>query len=103
MPSQDEIMKQILDLVGKGAGVALTAAEETGLRKRYYDWIINKKTGVSTSPQEIWDSKDGERLQKQIGRIGQEMAHQKTQTLMMACAMVERLSECPHCPDPPTG
>jgi hypothetical protein len=107
MASKDEIMTKILELVSKGAGVALTSDEESDLRKRYYDWIGTKKTGVPTSPQDIWDTKEGERLQKQIEKIGHQMARQKTpqaqSPTMMACATVESLSDCPHCPDPPPG
>jgi hypothetical protein len=102
MPSQDEIMKKILELVSTGAGVALTPEEESSLHKRYYDWIAKKKTGVPTSPQEIWETKDGEKLHKQFEKIGREMAHQKNH-LLVAAEMVEKLSDCPHCPDPPTG
>jgi len=108
MPSQDEIMQKILELVSKGAGEALTSGEESVLRKRYYDWIIKKKDGVDSSPQDIWDSKDGEKLQKQIEKIGRELAHKKKGTPAPtdcdeACATVERLSDCPHCPDPTGG
>ena len=103
MPSQDEIMQHILDLVSKGAGVALTSEEQSDLHERYYDWIAKKKTGVPTSPQEIWEAGDGEKIQKQFERIGREMTRQKKLHINVAAATVESLSDCPHCPDPPTG
>jgi len=104
MATQDEIMQNIYDLVCKGAGGgALTSEEKSALHKRYYDWIVKKKTGVATSPQDIWGAADGEKIQKQFERIGREMAHHRTRHLSVAAETVERLSDCPHCPDPPTG
>ncbi len=100
MPTQDEIIQEIYKAVSTGAGVDLTAEEQSGLHKRYYDWIANKKKGATTSPQDIWGTADGDRLKKQFEKIGREMAHHKTHSMAAACATVERLSECPHCPDP---
>ncbi len=103
MKSQDEIMQKIYELVSKGAGVALTPKEQAELRERYYDWIAKKKVGVPTSPQEIWDTGDGDKIQKQFEKIGHEMVRQKKLHLKVAAATVESLSDCPHCPDPPSG
>ena len=105
MATQDEIMQNIYDLVSKGAGGgALTTEEQSALHKRYYGWIAKKKTGVATSPQDIWEAADGEKIKKQFEKIGREMVHQKKKNHLLAAAeMVERLSDCPHCPDPPTG
>ena len=102
MASQDEIMEAICTAVSKGAGgAALTSEEKSILHKRYYDWIAKKKTGAPTSPQEIWDTKDADGLKKQFEKIGREMAHHRTKHLSVAAETVERLSDCPHCPDPP--
>jgi len=103
MPSQEEIIQKIYDLVSKGAGVALTSKEQSELHERYYDWIALRKPGVLTSPQEIWDTEDGEKIQKQFEKIGREMIRQKRLHLKVAAATVESLSDCPHCPDPPGG
>jgi|1185.fasta_scaffold445374_2 hypothetical protein len=103
MPSQDEIMQKICDLVTKGAGVELSDDDKTELHNRYYVWIAKKKNGAPTSPQEIWETGDGEKIQRQFEKIGREMTHQKKLHLKVAAAMVERLSDCPHCPDPPSG
>ena len=70
MPSQDEIMHKICDLVTKGAGAELSDDDKTELHNRYYDWIAKKKDGVPTSPQEIWETGDGEKIQKQFEKIG---------------------------------
>jgi len=108
MATQDEIIEEIYKAVSTGAGVALTEEEKSDLHNWYYNWIAKKKTDVSTSPQEIWDTKDGEKLKKRFEKIGREMAYQKknekkTSHLLVAVQTVERLSDCPHCPDPPTG
>jgi len=105
MATQDEIMQHIFDLVSKDAGGgALTSEEQSVLRKRYYDWIAKKKTGVATSPQDIWEAADGEKIKGQFEKIGREMVRQKKKNHLLAAAeTVESLSDCPHCPDPPTG
>jgi demethoxyubiquinone hydroxylase (CLK1/Coq7/Cat5 family) len=104
MPSQDEIMKQILGLVGEGACIALTPEVESALHERYYKWIVEIKKENSTSPQDIWDDKDGEKLQQKFRDIGRHMAQDESKLLDAAgcknsCLTVERLSDCPHCPD----
>ncbi len=62
--------RNIIDLVREGAGGTLAPEEEKFLRGRYYDWIVKKKDGVPTSPQEIWDTEDGKKIQKKIKEIG---------------------------------
>jgi hypothetical protein len=108
MPSQDEIMQQIVALVSKGAGVALTSEEESALHERYYPWITTKKDGVPTSPHQVWDQAAGEKIKKQIEKIGKELAERKKKTpvlgkaaVVAAAVQIESVSDCPHCPDPP--
>jgi hypothetical protein len=110
MPSQDEIMQHILKLVSQGAGEALTPEVESALRERYYPWIATKKKGVSTSPHEVWDQEAGGKIKKQIEKIGKELAERKKTKpvldktdVVAAAETIEGVSECPHCPDPPTG
>jgi hypothetical protein len=110
MPTQDEIMRQIVELVGTGAGTTLSAETEAALRDRYYDWIGKVKKGNTTSPQDIWDTVDGKRIQEQIKRIGRRLTEKKEKKPYLgkdechdACREVEVASACPHCPDPPPG
>lgn len=108
MPSQDEIMQQIVELVRAGAGGGLTPAVESALRMRYYDWIVETKEGNYTTPQDIWGTDDGKKMQEQIGKIGNLLAEKKQANLgeadcHNACRTVESASLCPHCPDDPTG
>jgi hypothetical protein len=110
MPSQDEIMQQIFKLVGDGAAMPLNPEIESALRDRYYGWIVKRKEGNPSSPQEIWDDKEGSGIQQKFRDIGQHMAQQKSKLLDLdgaACVnsylTIERLSECPHCPDPLPG
>lgn len=101
MPTQEEIMQQIISLVGAGAGATLSAELQDALRSRYFDWIVEKKSGVPTSPQEIWDAEDGKKIQKQIERIGKRLAGKKPHgkaDLEEASRFVENDSDCPHCP-----
>jgi hypothetical protein len=110
MPTQKEIMQRIVDLVGAGAGGSVPPAVEAALRKRYNGWIVAKKKGNSTSPKDIWDTKEGERIQKQLGKIGKRLAEKTKQKTDLtaadcddACREVEVASACPHCPEPPEG
>ncbi|HEY7213598.1 MAG TPA: hypothetical protein VIC28_03160 [Thermoanaerobaculia bacterium] len=106
MPTQDEIMQQIINLVGAGAGTALSAEVQDALRERYYAWIARKKKGNSTSPQDIWDGEDGKKIQKQFEKIGKHLAGKKKPgkaDVHEAGRKVEAASDCPHCPDPPSG
>jgi hypothetical protein len=113
MPSQEEIMQNIIDLVRDGAGGALTPEEESFLRDRYYDWIVNKKDGVDTTPQQVWDLEAGKKIQTQIKKIGKLFAEKKQKKPKLdkadcaeACRTIETVSPapCPHCPDgDPTG
>ena len=101
MPTQEEIMQQIISLVGAGAGTTLSAELQDALRDRYYDWIVRKKNGVPTSPQEIWDAEAGKMIQKQIEKIGKRLAEKKQHgktDLQEASRLVEAESDCPHCP-----
>lgn len=103
MASQDEIMKQILGLVSEGAGMALTPEVESALHERYYKWIVAIKEGNSTSPQDIWEDKDGRNLQQKFRDIGKNLAQKKSKLDKTecndSCLTIERLSDCPHCPD----
>ena len=109
MQSQEAIMKNIIDLVREGAGGALTSDEEKFLRGRYFDWIVEKKDGVPTSPQEIWDTEAGKNIQKKIKEIGKHFSEKKQKKNKLdegdcadACRTVETstTAPCPHCPDP---
>jgi non-homologous end joining protein Ku len=106
MPTQDEIMRQIINLVGAGAGTALSDEVQDALRERYYAWITKKKESVPTSPQEIWDAEAGKKIQKQFEKIGKHLAEKKKPgkaDVHEAGRQVEAASDCPHCPDPPSG
>ncbi len=106
MPSQDEIMQQILELVSKGAAMPLTPEIEACLHDRYYDWIIKTKDGVPDSPQEVWDGAAGADIKARFVLIGEGLAVTKESKPVInksdcteACAKVESESKCPHCPD----
>src|SRR4029077_1911532 len=107
MPNQDEIMQHILKLVSEGAGMALPDDIETVLRGRYKDWIGKKKEKVSTSPQEIWEAKEGLAIQERLREVGRQLKKKHAGLLLSivdvqaCCLRVETTSECPHCPDPP--
>ncbi len=107
MPNQDEIMQHILKLVSEGAGMALPGEVETALRTRYLDWIGKKKEKVATSPQDIWEAKEGLAIQKRLRVVGEELKKKHTKLLLShddvkaCCLQVESTSDCPHCPDPP--
>lgn len=114
MQSQEEIMRNIIDLVRDGAGGELTSEEESFLRGRYYGWIVEKKEGVATTPQQAWDTEDGKKIQKQIQKIGKLFSEKKQKKqknaldkadCQDACRTIETApSPCPHCPDgDPTG
>lgn len=112
MPSQEEIMEQICKLVSSGAGAPLPAEAESALRKRYSGWITEKKTGVPTSPMDIWDTEDGKGLQGKFETIGRTFAEKQGQKkdkigaadcTTEACREIEAASACPHCPDPGPG
>ena len=88
----------------------LTPEIEAALRNRYYEWIVKKKAGDPSSPQEIWDDKEGSGLQQKFREIGENMVQEKSKLraldgdrMQSSYLLVERLSECPHCPDPPPG
>jgi len=108
MPTQDEIMVEIVELVSTGAGTPLSAEAESALRDRYYKWICEVKKGNSTSPQDIWGTDDGKRLKDRIKHIGKRLGekikgkgHLGKKDCHDACREVEVASACPHCPDPP--
>jgi hypothetical protein len=107
MPNQDEIMLHIYKLVGEGAGMALPGAVEAALRKRYHQWIGDKKHGVPTSPKDVWEAKEGHAIQGRLRDLGKELKKKNPQLLLSpeevaaCCLQVETTSECPHCPDPP--
>ena len=107
MPSQDEIMQQILGLVSQGAAMPLTAELESTLHDRYYQWIVTTKTGNTTSPQQIWDQDAGKEIREKFVLIGSELSVLKRSKPVVngkdcsdTCFQVESESKCPHCPDP---
>jgi hypothetical protein len=107
MPNQDEIMQHILRLVSEGAGMALPAGIETALRTRYHDWIGRKKEKVATSPQDIWEAKEGLAIQERVREVGRQLKKKHAELRLsqkdvyVCCFEVESTSECPHCPDLP--
>jgi hypothetical protein len=107
MPSQDEIMQQIVKLVSEGAVMALTPELETTLRDRYYQWIVTTKAGNTSSPQQIWDQDAGKEIRERFLLIGARLAVTKLSKPVVngkdcsdTCFQVESESKCPHCPDP---
>jgi hypothetical protein len=111
MQNQEAIMKNIIDLVREGAGGTLTPAEESFLRGRYLGWITTPKEGVATTPQQVWDTDDGKKIQKQIQKIGKLFSEKKQKKnkneldeteCKEACRTIETAlpAPCPHCPDP---
>jgi hypothetical protein len=107
MPTQDEIMVEIIELVRTGAGAPLSAEAESALRDRYYRWICAVKKGNSTSPQDIWETDDGKRIKDRIKHIGKRLgekikdkARLEKKDYHETCRGVEIASACPHCPDP---
>jgi hypothetical protein len=106
MPSQEQIMLQILALFGAGAAMPSTIPAVDVLRQRYFDWIVQPKPGLQ-SPQELWDTATGLMLQGKFLEIG-TLARAKTlaagklaveaDECTEACAEVEASSACPHCP-----
>ncbi|HSF41442.1 MAG TPA: hypothetical protein VLT87_16705 [Thermoanaerobaculia bacterium] len=109
MPTQDEVMQQIVQLVGTGAEMPLTGESESGLRARYFTWIVTKKADAPSSPLDAWDGSDGKDLQKKFKAIGkcaaQKAKDQKKDKIDRhdcgeACTEIETTSDCPYCPDP---
>lgn len=107
MPTQDEVMQQIVQLVGNGAGMPLAGETESHLRDRYFTWIVTKKADAPSSPLDAWDKNDGEDLQKQFKAIGKAAAKkakdQKKDKIdrhdcREACSEIERTAPCPYCP-----
>lgn len=109
MPTQDEIMDHILQLVSEGAGVPLMPETEAALRDRYYEWIAKGKSGATITPQKVWDEKDGKGLQRKFREIGEHLrkqAHHGKKECIECYSAVEAASsfDCPYCPDlPPPG
>lgn len=109
MPSQEQIMLQILALFGAGAALPTTIPAVDVLRRRYFEWIIEKPSGLQ-SPQELWDTATGLMLQAKFGEIG-ALAGVKTRAAgklaveadecLAASLQVEASSACPHCPRVP--
>jgi hypothetical protein len=106
MQSQEEIMRNIIDLV-KVADGGLTSEEESFLRSRYYDWITTQKKGVDTTPQQVWEQDAGKKIQERIREIGKLLSARRQQKKVLGkddcldvCSTVESDSACPHCPDP---
>ncbi|HEX9940487.1 MAG TPA: hypothetical protein VGG03_00610 [Thermoanaerobaculia bacterium] len=98
-------MKEIVELVSQGMGMPLTPELESALHKRYFDWIIEKKEGVPTTPQEIWEEDAGAKIKARIEEIGRRLAEEKQQKPLLGeddchevCGLVEADSDCPHCP-----
>ena len=111
MPTQSEILEQIVRLVGDGSGAPVTAEVEAALRTRYSEWIVTPGKKVATRPIDIWEEEDGRKIQKkfhEIGRLAAKKSKDKNKGKIEAvdcteaCREVESsvTSECPHCPDP---
>jgi predicted Zn-ribbon and HTH transcriptional regulator len=107
MPNHEEIMSHIFTLVGEGAGMALPDEIRAALKRRYHQWIVEKKKGMTTSPLDIWEAKEGMAIQERVREVGRELK-KKNGALVLSqaefracCLQVESTSECPHCPDPP--
>jgi hypothetical protein len=109
MPTKEEVMQQIFELVARGAGEEISSEVQASLRNRYFSWIDKKKEGVATAPIEIWDQEDGRKIQRQFERIGRSAVRiakdkQKDKAAKddyeTAFAEVESTSPCPHCPEP---
>jgi hypothetical protein len=107
MPTQDEIMLEIVELVSTGAETPLSPEVESALRDRYYEWICVVKVGNTTSPQDIWETDDGKKIKDRIKLIGshlkekiKEKTHLDKKDCLDACLQVETAAEsdCPHCP-----
>ncbi len=111
MPTQDAIMLEIIELISTEAGGSLPPEAESALRTRYYDWICEVKKGNDTSPQDIWDKDAGWRMKERIKHIGRHLKekvkanHVSKKDCDDACLSVETASasDCPHCPEPPSG
>lgn len=110
MPTREEVMQQICDLVSSGAGERIPSDVEATVRNRYAGWIETKKQGVATAPIDIWDQEDGRKLQRQFERIGKSAAKRAKdgkkdkigeEDYVAAFTEVESTSDCPHCPEPP--
>lgn len=109
MLNQDGIMQHILKLVSEGAGMALPREVQAALHTRYDPWIGKTKKGNSTSPQDVWEAKEGLAIQERLREVGRTLKRRNgalalSETDVFACCLqVEAASECPHCPDPPPG
>ena len=109
MPTQDEVMQEIVRLVGDGAGMPLAGESESHLRERYFNWIVTKKADAPSSPLDSWDKSDGKALQKRFESIGKTAAKKakdkkkdkiERRDCGEACTEIETTSDCPYCPDP---
>lgn len=109
MPTQDEVMQQIVRLVCDGAGAPIAPEVEAALRKRYSEWLMTPGKKVATRPIDIWEQEDGKKIQKQfqeIGRLTAKKSKDKNKGKIEpadcteACREIEAASACPHCPDP---
>ena len=111
MPTQSEVLDQIVRLVGDGAGAPVTSEVEAALRKRYSEWLVTPGKKVATRPLDIWEQEDGKKIQKkfqEIGRLAAKKSKDKNKGKIEsadcteACREVETsaTSDCPHCPDP---
>lgn len=110
MPSQEQIMLQILALFGAGAALPTALSAVDVLRKRYFDWIVQPPPSGEQTPQELWDTATGLMLQGKFGEIGALAAARsrhagklviEADECLAACVEVEKTSACPHCPQTP--
>jgi len=115
MPSQDDVFKEICNLVEAGAaemGVPLGSDIESMLRDRYFKWIVVVKPEVGKSAMDVWDEEAGKKIQgafSAIGRAAAQSCKDSGGTAVdaaegtTAAQEIEGQSDCPFCPPPFEG
>jgi hypothetical protein len=113
MATQEDIFKEICDLVREGAqaeGMPVAAAVDDMLHGRYFEWITLVKEGNAQSPMDVWDAADGDRIKNAFRAIGRTAAVQckadgkdtvDSDEGAAASDRVEADSDCPFCPPKP--
>ncbi|HKV12805.1 MAG TPA: hypothetical protein VJ725_31970 [Thermoanaerobaculia bacterium] len=111
MPTQSEVLEQIVRLVGDGAGAPVASEVAAALRARYSEWLVTPGKKVKTRPIDVWEEEDGKKIQAKFQEIGRRMVKKSkdkkkdkidSADCTEACREVETAatSDCPHCPDP---